>query len=85
MALSVKNKIWLGTLFLFLLLLVTGGVGIYYMAKLKTEGKNVLQDNYESLSYCHTMQQQLNNSDGSYIQSLQKFEEALKLQENNVT
>ena len=59
MALSVKKKIWLGTLFLFLLLLVTGGVGIYYMAKLKTEGKNVLQDNYESLSYCHTMQQQL--------------------------
>ena len=43
MAVSVKKKIWLGTLFLFLLLLLTGGVGIYYMAKLKTEGKNVLK------------------------------------------
>ena len=46
MALSVKKKIWLGTLFLFFLLLLTGGAGIYYMARLKTEGKNILQDNY---------------------------------------
>lgn len=85
MALSVKKKIWLGTLFLFLLLLVTGGVGIYYMAKLKTEVKNVLQDNYESLAYCHTMQQQLNNTEGRFVQSLKRFEDALKQQENNIT
>lgn len=85
MALSVKKKIWLGTFFLFMLLLITGGVGIYFMAKLKKEGKNVLQDNYKSLSYCHTMQQQLNNMEGNYIQSLKKFEDALKQQENNVT
>ena len=52
MALSVKNKIWLGTLFLFLLLLLTGGVGIYYIVQLKDQAKAVLQDNYESLSYC---------------------------------
>lgn len=85
MALSVKKKIWLGTLFLFLLLLVTGGVSIYYMAKLKNEAKNVLQDNYESLSYCHTMQQQLNNLKENYSQSVGDFEEALKKQENNIT
>jgi NtrC-family two-component system sensor histidine kinase KinB len=85
MALSVKKKIWLGTLFMSLLLLVIGGVGIFFMAKLKTEGKNVLQDNYESLSYCHAMQQQLNNMEGRFVQSLKKFEDALKLQENNIT
>lgn len=85
MALNVKKKIWLGTLFLFLLLLLTGGVGIYYMAKLKAEGKNVLQDNYESLSYCHTMQQQLNTVTGNYAPSIKKFEDALKHQEANVT
>jgi len=85
MALSVRKKIWLGTFFLFMLLLITGGVGIYFMAKLKKEGKNVLQDNYKSLSYCHTMQQQLNNMEGNYIQSLKKFEDALIQQENNVT
>ncbi len=85
MALNVKNKIWLGTLFLFLLLLVTGGVGIYYMAKLKAEGKKVLQDNYESLSYSHTMQQQLVNATGNNVQSIKVFEDALKHQEANIT
>ncbi len=85
MALSVKNKVWLGTLFLFLLLLLTGGVGIYYMAKLKSEGKNVLQDNYETLSYCHAMQYQLNNITANFTVQLKKFEDALKLQENNIT
>ncbi|HEX8460592.1 MAG TPA: ATP-binding protein [Segetibacter sp.] len=85
MALNVKKKIWLGTLFLFLLLLLTGGVGIYFMAKLKAEGKNVLQDNYKSLLYCHTMQEQLNNVTGNFDQSLQKFEDALKQQQTNVT
>ncbi len=85
MALNVKNKIWLGTLFLFLLLLVTGGVGIYYMAKLKAEGKNVLKENYESLSYCHTMQQQLHSVTINDVHSIKKFEEALKQQEANIT
>ena len=85
MALTVKKKIWLGTLFLFLLLLVTGGVGIYYMAKLKAEGQNVLTANYESLSYCHTMQQQLNTNNATAQAPLKTFEDALAKQENNVT
>ena len=85
MALSIKKKIWLGTFFLFLLLLVTGGAGIYYMAKLKKETKNVLQDNYKSLSYCHIIQQQLNNTKEQYSISLKNLEDALKKQENNVT
>lgn len=85
MALNVKKKIWLGTLFLFLLILITGGVGIYYMSKLKTEGRNVLQDNYESLSYCHIMQQQLSDVVAGDTLSLKKFEEALRRQEANIT
>src|SRR5215204_964621 len=85
MALTVKNKIWLGTLFLFLLLLFTAGVGIYYMAKLKTEGKNVLKANYESLSYCHTMQEVLNRKDFPGPESLKTFNDALSKQESNVT
>ncbi|MEO8111533.1 MAG: ATP-binding protein [Ginsengibacter sp.] len=85
MALNVKNKIWFGTLFLFLLLLLMGGVGIYYMAKLKIENKNVLRDNYKSLMYCHTMQQQLSSISTNYVEAVKNFENSLKLQENNVT
>ncbi|HEX8331288.1 MAG TPA: ATP-binding protein [Segetibacter sp.] len=85
MALNVKRKIWLGTLFLFLLLVLTGGAGIFYMVKLKEESKKVLEDNYESLSYCHTMQQQLDRVIGNDAQSTKKFEDALKKQEANIT
>jgi NtrC-family two-component system sensor histidine kinase KinB len=85
MPLNVKNKIRLGTLFLFLLLLLTGGVSIYYTSKLKAEAKNILHDNYESLNYGHTMQQQLNSFETAYGQSVQEFETALNRQENNIT
>ena len=85
MAVGVKMKIWFGTLFLFLLLLLTGGVGIYYMAKLKTEGQSVLKANYESLSYCHTMQQELHNIAAGNKQGFKNFADALIKQEHNVT
>ena len=85
MTLSVKQKIWLGTLFLFLLLLLTGGVGIYHMAKLKKDGQNVLKANYESLSYCHIMQQQLINYESGNKQSLKELSLALAQQEKNIT
>lgn len=84
-ALTVKKKIWLGTLFLFLLLLIMGGVGIFYMARLKSDAKNVLQDNYESLIYCHIMQQQLNALPQSFSTSIQVLDKALIQQQNNIT
>ena len=40
MATSVKNKIRLGTLFLFLLLLLSGGMGIYNLVRLKNDAKD---------------------------------------------
>ncbi len=85
MALTVRKKIWLGTTFLFLLLLLTGGAGIYYTATLKSESKEVLKDNYESLMYCYEMQQQLDSLDINAGQSLIQFESALMQQENNIT
>jgi len=85
MPLNVKNKIRLGTVFLFLLLLITGSVGIFYIVKLKAEAKTVLQNNYESLSYCHAMQQQLNSLQTNFRQAVTLFEVALQKQQNNIT
>src|SRR4030095_192417 len=85
MALNVKNKIRLGTLFLFLLLLLSGGLGIYNLVRLKNDAKMILEDNYESLDYCHIMQRQLDSFQIDRSVALQKFEEALKKQENNIT
>src|SRR6478735_5222730 len=86
MSLSVKKKIWLGTLFLFLLLLLTGGTAIYYTAKIKSDTKNVLRDNYKSLAYCHVLQQQLLNKhlDENAI-DIKIFDQTLKQEENNIT
>lgn len=85
MALSVRNKIRLGTIFLFLLLILTGGVGIYFTAMLKTEAKAVLQDNYESLGYCHMMQRQLDSLQTDFPGATGRFEASLQQQEDNIT
>ena len=85
MALSVKNKIRMGTLFLFLLLLLTGGVGIFYMSKLKTDSEAILQDNYKSLIYCYDMEQQLDRLNTNHDSSLIKFKNALDDESNNIT
>ncbi len=39
---TVKQKIQAGTLFFFLLLLLSGGVGIYYLVRLKDDAKLIL-------------------------------------------
>jgi NtrC-family two-component system sensor histidine kinase KinB len=85
MALSVKKKIWLGTLFLFVLLILTGGAGIYFTNILKQETKTVLQDNYESLYYCHGMQKQLDSFTIDREGTIKKFEDFLEQQEDNTT
>ena len=85
MVLSVKNKIRLGTSFLFLLLIITGGISIYNTSRLKNEARKVLQDNYETLSYCHKMLQQLDSLQISFALSVDRFEKALVKQENNIT
>ena len=85
MSLSVSKKIRLGTLFLFSLLILTGGAGIFYTSTLKDEAKAVLKDNYESLAFCQIMQQQLDSLDVQPEKSITQFETALKAQEKNIT
>jgi len=85
MATSVKNKIRLGTLFLFLLLLLSGGLGIFNLVRLKNDAKMILENNYESLDYCHIMQRQLDSFNIDRPDALRNFDDALRKQENNIT
>lgn len=85
MSLSVRNKIRLGTLFLFILLLVAGGSGIYFTTVLKQDARTVLIDNYESISYCNEMRGNLDSLDIGLTQRIGNFERTLKLQEQNIT
>ncbi|HEX2627662.1 MAG TPA: PAS domain-containing sensor histidine kinase, partial [Chitinophagaceae bacterium] len=83
MAYTVKQRIRWGTLFLFVLLLLSGGVGIFYLVRLKNDSKLILKDNYESLDYSHSMTRIL---DGTVTTgSMKQFDSLLTLQENNLT
>ncbi|MFC0774026.1 sensor histidine kinase [Terrimonas alba] len=75
----------MGTLFLFLLLILLGGFSLYYLAKLKTESRNIIKDNYETLDYCHTMQRQLDGIRLHSPSAIQEFDLYLKKQEANIT
>jgi two-component system, NtrC family, sensor histidine kinase KinB len=85
MPLNVKNKIWLGTLFLFLLILIVGGAGIHYIMRLKDDSSAIIKANYESIDYCHTIQKALDSISIDRNGSLKKIDIALRAQENNVT
>src|SRR5436190_20241561 len=85
MASTVKQKIRLGTLFLFFLLLLSGGVGIYHLLNLKNDAKEILKDNYESLDYSHSMLGSLDSAGVDPSKSFSKFDSVLKLQEANIT
>jgi NtrC-family two-component system sensor histidine kinase KinB len=85
MANTVKTKIRLGTLFLFLLVLLSGGVGIYNLVRLKNDAKLILKSNYESLDYCHTMQRYLDSVTRDKAGSFAGFDSTLKRQEMNIT
>lgn len=82
---SVKNKIRWGTAFLFLLTVLSGGVGIYYLVHLRINSKDILKANYESVQYAHNMQQSLDSMAASNTAFLDTFKRNLKLQEANIT
>lgn len=82
---NIRNKVRTGTLFLFILLLLTAGLGIFYVVKIKNLSRNILKDNYESLEYCHAMQKSLLLMTTDFGAGLNEFSKNLKLQEGNIT
>lgn len=85
MIVNVKNRIWLGTMFLFVMLLLTGGVCIYYLVRITNDSNRILSENYKSLEYCHGMHKQLDSLTINYNSAINKFEDELQQQENNIT
>lgn len=85
MNMTLQNKIALGTTFLFLMLLLIGGISMYYISEQKNVTQEVLKDNYESLNYCHGMLNLVNREDPAQQKAHQGFDAYLRLQEKNVT
>lgn len=82
---TLQNKIALGTSFLFLMLLLIGGLSIYYISVQKNVTQEVLKDNYKSINYCNGMLTVLNREKPVQAKAHQKIDSYLRLQEENIT
>lgn len=61
MSIRLKTKLSLGLIFLFVVILLFGILGLFYINRLSNEGRQVLKNNQESLIYCNQMMQALEN------------------------
>ena len=85
---SIKSKIAAALAFMFAIILVLGGLGIYYLNELSTDSQAILKDNYISLEYGSNMQKalaMLTESPKHDPDGLADFEANLKKQEANIT
>ncbi|MET0244064.1 MAG: HAMP domain-containing protein, partial [Flavitalea sp.] len=85
MAATVKQKIRYGTLFLFAMLLIAAGIGLFHIFRLKKDSNLILQNNYESVQYVHAMLRSLDSMSFDGKLQRQNFNSSLQLQEKNIT
>jgi len=55
MSIRLKTKLSLGLIFLFIVIVLFGVLGLFYINRLSDEGRLVLQNNHESLVYGNRM------------------------------
>lgn len=83
---TIKSKLAMGLWFLFIVILLLGGLGSYYLKINSDLSSRVIKDNYESLLYSRNMMESLD--DPSLLQNpeeIKEFEQQLVLQEQNIT
>lgn len=79
---KIKTKLTLGVGLLFMLIILLSLVSAKYLYDLKSDTENVLVDNYRTLEYSRNMLLALEEGGGNAVQ---RFEENLANQENNIT
>ncbi len=84
MSIRLKTKLSLGLIFLFVVIVLFGVLGLFYINRLNNDGRQVLRNNYESLIYCNRMLSALENIH-TEKDALQIFHDNLKKQQNNIT
>lgn len=84
MSVRLKTKLSLGLIFLFIVILLFGILGLFYINRLSREGRQVVQNNHESLVYCNRMLQALEDI-RSDKDAMNIFRENLQKQQHNIT
>ncbi|HEY4064102.1 MAG TPA: ATP-binding protein [Puia sp.] len=84
MSTRLKTKLSLGLVFLFIVILLFGVLGLFFINRLSNEGRLVLKNNHESLVYSNRMLQSLEDLRTSK-EALDVFRDNLKKQQANIT
>ncbi len=84
MSIHLKTKLSFGLIFLFIVILLFGILGIYYVNRLGNDAGLVLKNNYESLVYCNNMMKALENI-RSRKDAAAEFRDNLTKQQANIT
>jgi PAS domain S-box-containing protein len=84
MSVRLKTKLSLGLIFLFIVIVLFGVLGLFYINQLSKEGRQVLQNNQESLLYCNRMLQSLEDL-RTHKDAMDIFKDNLKRQQGNIT
>jgi NtrC-family two-component system sensor histidine kinase KinB len=83
---KVKNKLRLGFGFLFIVVLFFGGLSIILINQIANNGKAILKNNYETLTFVREMRLVLDNQELPLKDSAQHaFARQLNKQEHNIT
>ncbi len=85
MQLSIKNRLTLGSLFLFTLMMCSVVLGLYYLIAVDDEAKAVLADNYDSVRHIHGMHSELDRAATEKHAALLGFDSLMAAQEANIT
>ena len=84
MGMRLKTKLTLGMVFLFVVILAFGILGISFINRLSNGERLILKDNYITLEYCNNMLRALEELPGDTL-AARVFERNLALQEANIT
>ncbi|SHH37042.1 Signal transduction histidine kinase [Chryseolinea serpens] len=82
---SIKIKVAWGVIFLFLVIVTIGGLGLYYLETLSNDSENILTDNYETLEYTKSIVENCDSLKIDSVKAMNAMAANLKLQEANVT
>ncbi|HTI94153.1 MAG TPA: ATP-binding protein [Puia sp.] len=84
MSIRLKTKLSIGLNFLFVVIVLFGVLGLYYINRLSNDGRLVLKNNHESLVYCNRMLQSLEDLQTDR-NAMETFRDNLKKQQANIT
>ncbi len=82
---TIKNKLRAGIGFLFLLALISSGVGAFYIKRLSVDAKATLKDNYESLVFSKNIDEALDLPSIPTAFQEKIIEKNIKEEEGNIT